>query len=417
MDMNKQKWVYIILIIQGVISLSFLLGLFFVLPHKFSEAIFHYVRLAPVIRNYYCLSLLITGLIGIYSVKSLLMTKVKHRFAMVKLILIGATMLFGLLIYPLVESFYQTQSGIIQESIHLYRVALMNLSIYLSLHATLGICSVYYLACKMQTKKQILGLCLLLGLSIVPSCIFSYQKYYDYEEINLTENLKFEFVGVNGQGSLKVISNNHRINDIFPTFMSSLTYEVLENGALSNGQQVAVKVIYDHEVAKELHLDIVDEVETIEVSGLREFYARYEDIPVKIVEEVKNTADQYVQAKLLEVLPGKETQVSLVTQYYIMDEGNMMDSEHALVNLYRIGYVHQSTNYYYYRACHVNNVHSDALKDLEILEPVIAASTYRSSLCEQGVSDISSAEAAAHLYAALLNQYDYVEEVNELSKN
>ena len=30
----------------------------------------------------------------------------------------------------------------------------MNISIYLSLHATLGICSVYYLACKMQTKKH-----------------------------------------------------------------------------------------------------------------------------------------------------------------------------------------------------------------------------------------------------------------------
>ena len=412
--MKKQRLVYIILIAQGIFSLAFLLGLFFILPHRFSEAVAHYVRIAPVIRNYYCFTLLLTGLIGIYSIKTLLTDKIKHRFVKMKLAIIGVALLFGLLIYPLVESFYQTQSGVIQESIRLYRLALMNFSIYLSLHTTLGICSAYYLGVKMQTKKQILGLCLLLGLSIVPSCLVSYQKYYDDEEVNLTENLKYEFVGVNGQGTLKVISNNHYINDIFPTFMSSLSYEVLDNGALSNGQQVAITVKYDQSVAKELHLDIIDAVETIDVSGLREFYSKYEDIPAKIVEEAKIVADQYVQEKLLEVLPGKETQVSLVGQYYIMDDLKTMDSEHALVNLYKIGYVHQGVSYYYYRACHVNHVHSDALKNLEILEPIIAANTYRSSLCESKKSDISITEAKAHLCAALMNQYDYVEEVDAL---
>ena len=403
-----------ILITQAVLCFFFSYSLFFILPHQFSQAIAHYVEIAPIIRNFYCLTLLVTGFIGVEYIYRIHKNKENKFHQLISLFGIGTSIVFGLLIFPLVEALYQIRLGVILESISTYRYALLSFSIYLILLIMLGIYSGYDLLVEKVRKKHVTYLVLTFIFVILPTSILSYQKYYDYEEVNLTENLKVEFVGVDGKGSLKVISNNHQMNDIFPSFMSSLTYDVLDNGALSNGQQVAVTIQYDHDLAKELHLDIIDEVETFEVNGLRAFYSRFEDIPTKIIEEARSSSLDYVHQKLLEVLPGKETQVSLVNEYYIREQTQAMDSVHALVELYRISYVHQGENYYYYRACHINHIHSDALKDLEILEPVISAETYRSSLCEEGKSDMSITEAKAHLYASLMNHYDYVEEIEML---
>lgn len=409
--MKKEKIIFTILFILGIISLFFSLGLFFLLPHTFSEAISYYISLAPIIRNYYCVTLLISGLLGILSIGIFLPYLKKNRPNLIIFLMLAVTIVFGLLIYPLVEMFYQTRTGVIQENVALYRQALTVFSIYLSLHTSAGIYSGYRLIVKEPTKKHVIGLCLFLALITGPLCIMSYAKYYDNEEVHLTENLKYQFVGVNGSGSLEVISNDIQIQKVFPSFINTLSYEVLNNGNLKNGEQVAITVTYDTELAKALHLDVVDAVETMEVSGLREFYTNYASIPSKIVEEAGIVANDYVHLKLSEVLPGKETQVSKVAEYYVMDSDQTMDSVHALVYLYKISYTHQGETYYYYRACHVNHVHSDALKDLEILEAVIDASTYRSSLCQSEQSDKTSTEAKAHLYAALMNQYDVVEEV------
>ena len=410
--MKKEKFIFTTLFILGIISLFFSLGLFFLLPHTFSEAISYYISLAPIIRNFYCVTLLVSGLLGIFSIGVFLPYLKKNRPNLVIFLMLAFTIVFGLLIYPLVEMFYQTRTGVIQENVVLYREALTLFSIYLSLHTSAGIYSGYRLLVKEPTKKHVIALCLFLALITGPLCVMSYAKYYDNEEVHLTENLKYQFVGVNGSGSLEVISNDLQIQKVFPSFINSLSYEVLNNGHLKNGEQVAITVTYDTDLAKSLHLDVVDAVETIEVSGLREFYPNYATIPSKIVEEAGLVANDYIHLKLSEVLPGKETQISKIAEYYVMDNDQSMDSVHALVYLYKISYTHQGENYYYYRSCYVNNVHSDALKDLEILEAIIDASTYRSSLCQVGQSEMTSAEANVHLYASLMNQYDEVEEVS-----
>lgn len=409
--MKMTKMINFMLVVQAIVSLFFSFSLFFILPHQFSQAIAHYVRIAPIIRNFYCLTLLVTGLIGVYFLYMRHINKGDKHFGLVRLICLFLTVFFGFLIFPLVETLYKTHTGVFYESIRIYRYALMSFSLYLSLLMGMGIFSAIDLLEKISLKKKPIKLVIVFVCAILPTCFLSYQKYYEFEEINLTENLKYEFVGVDGKGNLKVISNNHKLSDVFPSFMSSLTYDVMGNGQLANGQQVAITVNYDRDLAKELNLAVIDEVETIEVSGLRTFYPDFESIPTKIVEEARSAALSYVHQKLLEVLPGKETQVALVDEYYIKEEDGKMDSVHALIELYRINYVHQGKNYYYYRACHINQVHSDALKDLEILEPMIGQETYRSSLCEQGVNDMSETEAKAHLYASLMNQYDYVEEI------
>lgn len=409
--MKKQTMVYSLLFIQGITSLFFGFGLFFLLPHQFSEAIAHYVTLAPIVRNYYCFTLLVTGFAGLFFISSVLSTIKYHRPHRFLIALIGFCVLYGLLIYPLVDLFYQTQSGMIYETVNIYRKALMHFSIYLSLHISVAVFCAYCWWVKSPTKKTATILSATLAIVAVLAGTIIYQKYYESQEVYLTENLKYQFVGVNGSGTVEIISNDNVIQETFPSFMKTLTYEIANNGKLSNGEEVAITVQYDQEVAQQLNLDIVDSVETVEVSGLREFYPDYASIPSKIEEEAHFVAKEYVQSKLLEVLPGKETQISTVAEYYIMNQDQTMDSKHALVVLYRISYIHEGKTYYYYRACHVENIHSDALKDLEILTPVLDQSTYRSSLCETGVSDISEVEAKAHLNAMLLNSYDKVEEI------
>lgn len=409
--MKKQIRSYSLLFVQGVTSLFFSLGIFFFLPHQFSEAIAHYVTLAPVVRNYYCFTLLLTGFVGIYLIRTMMSTMKQHRAHMFLAILIAFCIIYGLLIFPLVELFYQTQSGLVHETVSVYRNALMHFTIYLYLHVNIAVFCGYCLLFKNPQKKHAALLSALLVFVSVVSGIVIYNKYYDPQEVHLTDQIEYRFVGVNGNGSVEIISNDLKIADMFPSFVKTLTYEVINNGKLSNGEQIAITVNYDKEAASNLNLEVVDAVETVEVSGLREYYVDYASIPPKITEEATTVAQQYVHTKLAEVLPGKETQVSTIATYYILDHDKTMDSPHELVVLYRIAYMHEGNSYYYYRACHVKNVHSDALKDLEILTPDLSSATYRSPLCEQGVSDMSETEAKAHLMAMLLNSYDEVEEV------
>lgn len=409
--MKKQSLVYSLLFIQGITSLFFGFGLFFLLPHQFSEAIAHYVTLAPIVRNYYCFTLLVTGFGGLFFISSVLSTIKHHRPQRLLIALMGFCILYGFLIYPLVDLFYQTQSGLIYETVNIYRNALMHFSIYLSLHVSIAVFCAYCWWFAQPTKKHATVISATLAVVAILSGLIIYQKYYESQEVHLTENLKYQFVGVDGSGTIEVVSNVNAIQETFPSFFKTLTYEIVNNGKLSNGDEIAITVQYDKEVAKQLNLEVIDAVETVVVTGLREFYSSYDSIPSKIVEEARIVAKEYVQSKLLEVLPGKETQVSTVAEYYIMNQQQTMDSKHALAVLYRIAYVHEGKTYYYYRACHVENIHSDALKNLEILSPVLDQITYRSRLCETGVSDISEIEAKAHLNAMLLNSYDKVEEI------
>ena len=314
--MKKHVIIFYTLMFQGIISLFFAWGLFFLLPHRFSEAIAYYGTLAPIIRNYYCFTLLLTGLMGILLLtRSFFRSLPRNHYSHVLSALVAVTIVFGLLIYPSVELFYQTHTGIVQEAINLYKNALMLFSIYLMGHSVIALLSGYCLFVKQANLKYTLIMIIALIFTIVPTSIMTYQKYYENEEVLLTENLKYQFVGVNGSGSIQVISNDHRLQNIFPSFINTLSYEVVNNGKLSNGEQVAITVAYDVDLAKELHLDIVDAVETTEVTGLREFYTNYASIPSKIVEEAYSLSDQYIHQKLLEALPGKETQVSVIAQY------------------------------------------------------------------------------------------------------
>ena len=409
--MKKEKIVYSILVVQGVVSLVFSLALFFALPHQFSKAIFHYMKLAPIIRNFYCATLLVTGLVGIGLFPSMIRTFKKHPSHMILLVMIAVSVIYGLLIFPLVQMFYETRTGIVQETLVIYRSALTALTIYLVGLGSIGIFSGYCGFVKNTSKKALIGLCVILFLVTVPTTILGYAKYYDHEEISLTDNLKYRFVGVNGLGSLEIISNDHPLQDLFPTFMNSLSYEVNDNGSLKNGQTVALTVQYDTQTAQDLSLDVISSVVKVDVSGLREFYSEASLIPSKIIEQARREASDFTHQKLAEALPGKETQVETVCEYYIADLDQTMDSTHALVVLYRISYTYQNEQYYYYRACHVNQVHSDALGNLELLQPKLDSETYRSSLCQPNSTEMTKQEAKAHLNAMLLQMYDYVEEL------
>lgn len=115
-------------------------------------------------------------------------------------------------------------------------------------------------------------------------------------KIDVFNECQFTVTGVNGKGYGRISGCNveyDKEDENQRRFMYSLSYEIENNGSISNGDKVKVTVKYDEEKAAEYKIAVSETTKEFEASGLTEYYEKIKDVPNAIVK----SADKAIKEK------------------------------------------------------------------------------------------------------------------------
>ena len=149
--------------------------------------------------------------------------------------------------------------------------------------------------------------------------------------LHLVSDVQVTFSGYDGEGSATIegTADYDHTNANITSFIYGVTYEVENNGELSNGDEVTITANYSKETANSLKLDVTKASKTIEVEGLEEVYRTWDDLSKedqktvldraydKVMKKAKDTTYQYF---------GKETitvnSLNQIAAYYTYSKGS-----------------------------------------------------------------------------------------------
>lgn len=123
---------------------------------------------------------------------------------------------------------------------------------------------------------------------------FIYDYFFNYTTIHFFENVKVEYTGNNGEGyAIFDAENDYDGNDEdIDEFLSTVYYEVEDNGELSNGDQLNVKLKYSVSLAKKYNIDVGEKTYTEKIKDLKDIYVDTESIPHELLEVAKAHAEK-----------------------------------------------------------------------------------------------------------------------------
>lgn len=192
--------------------------------------------------------------------------------------------------------------------------------------------------------------------------------------IDMTKSCYVEFEGISGLGSASVNCtydydmSNAEIED----FVSSITYEIENDGALKNGDSIQIKAQYDEETAERLKLEPENTTMEVEVTDLKVAYLKFEDIPNEISSNFETATKQMLEKEILKDVggffaPSARTvdKMECIGIYYKYDEY----SDGIAYYIYRTeetlkhnsSSTEKQVNYY---ITHINNIKSEEEVDL-----------------------------------------------------
>ncbi|MEG1066431.1 MAG: hypothetical protein RSD85_02650 [Erysipelotrichaceae bacterium] len=116
------------------------------------------------------------------------------------------------------------------------------------------------------------------------------------KEVDLTGNIELEYEGNNGEGYVIHSSNldKHIKYDYtdkeLRKFIRTITFDILPDDELSNGDKIIVTAEYDESLAKKYNIKPINEEREIEVKGLHILYSSVKEIPDKVIAEADKVA-------------------------------------------------------------------------------------------------------------------------------
>lgn len=140
-------------------------------------------------------------------------------------------------------------------------------------------------------------LCLIFSLFFI-----AYFFFLRTSEVDVTKHITLQYSGENGSANVKVQSDEVSVNQRLQDFYDSLRFTATPSEDLSNGDQITVTVEYDHELAKQYHLEPINLVRTVTVEGLPNRYENADAISEELLSSLPAHADSYLEKHLPAIL-------------------------------------------------------------------------------------------------------------------
>lgn len=120
-----------------------------------------------------------------------------------------------------------------------------------------------------------------------------WDTFFHKTVIDAFMNVTVSFDGYNTEGEAHVENagiDYDMTNEDLAQFVGDISFEVENNGTLSNGDQVTVKAVYSKETAKQLKVVLKEETKQFDVSGLTVKYQSVSEIDQKLYQQAYNKA-------------------------------------------------------------------------------------------------------------------------------
>lgn len=120
-----------------------------------------------------------------------------------------------------------------------------------------------------------------------------WDTFFNKTVIDAFMNVTVSFDGYNTEGEARVENagiDYDMTNDDLTQFVGGISFEVENNGTLSNGDKVTVKAVYSKETAKQLKVVLKEETKQFDVSGLTVKYQSASEIDQALYKQAYNKA-------------------------------------------------------------------------------------------------------------------------------
>ena len=120
-----------------------------------------------------------------------------------------------------------------------------------------------------------------------------WDTFFNKTVIDACMNGTVSFDGYNTEGEARVENagiDYDMTNDDLAQFVGGISFEVENNGTLSNGDKVTVKAVYSKETAKQLKVVLKEETKQFDVSGLTVKYQSASEIDQALYKQAYNKA-------------------------------------------------------------------------------------------------------------------------------
>lgn len=120
-------------------------------------------------------------------------------------------------------------------------------------------------------------------------------------EVDITKNIRVHYTGENGMASVEVEMDKDDLNQRMQEFLDTVTFEVLPNHDLSNGEVITINASYDEELAQRYHYQVINTTREVTVEGLQDRYASLDQMDPAYLEDVLQAGQDYVQDHAAEI--------------------------------------------------------------------------------------------------------------------
>lgn len=160
--------------------------------------------------------------------------------------------------------------------------------------------------------------------------------------IDLLGNAKITFEGVSGSGEVRVKKNilYDKSNGQLEQFVKDVRVEPASHKYLKNGDKVRIIAKYDLTWAKNLDLNIVNDVREVTVKGLKERYSSASAVPNDLIRETKENARKAIEDA--QIGDNIKREYTYCGTYFI--KGEISDS---LFSVYKVKGIWTNPDFYY----------------------------------------------------------------------
>ena len=144
---------------------------------------------------------------------------------------------------------------------------------------------------KESSKKRVI-LFVVLVIVVLACGLYYWNAYLSKTKIDLSKNMTVHYIGISGLASIDYVDYHfdEETTNRYQKFLQSVSYQANKSSHLSNGESITITSDYNHEIAKQLNLRIVNTQRTFKVSGLPYRYKKGTEIDKSLLTELKNQA-------------------------------------------------------------------------------------------------------------------------------
>lgn len=152
--------------------------------------------------------------------------------------------------------------------------------------------SAKYTARQMLIKNKCLFFCcmLFIMLSLFMTC---YLFFFRTITIDVTKHAEITYSGESGLATVTVKNNAVNLNQRTQEFLDSITYQVTPKNNIANGTIIQIQAQYDENLAKQYHIEVINEIKEVKVEGLAERFQDAQSIDQNYLKAMDQYADRY----------------------------------------------------------------------------------------------------------------------------